>query len=110
MAVVVVLLLPFSLLYHTDSSREKSNVHLPHLLSFKIKLPNPVACCMFEAIISCRCLLLRCNTATTMSLCFIFFCVCVIAPIPVFHATTHTFVVIRSINTACKTSGLGLCS
>lgn len=77
MAVVVVLLLPFSLLYHTDSSREKSNVHLPHLLSFKIKLPNPVACCMFEAIISYRCLLLRCNTANDNVFMFHFFlCVC----------------------------------
>lgn len=71
------------------------------MLSFKTKLPDPVACCMFEAIISY-------NTANDNVFMFDFFGVCVIAPIPVFHGITHNFVVIRSFNTACKSSGLGL--
>ena len=65
---------------------------------------------MFEAIISYRCLQLRCDTANDNVFMFDFFGVCVIGPIPVFHGITHNFVVIRSINTACKSSGLGLCS
>lgn len=80
---------------------------------------------MFEAISSCRWLQLGCNTAKWQ--CVSIYIIAAIAPIPVFHMyiihwigwkpyltclklnNSHNVVINRSLNTACKTRGLGLC-